>query len=69
MVDYIGITLQGDKAFSDSQDISDYASSAIGALGANEIINGIDGKFEPKASITRAQTSKMISNVFDFIEK
>lgn len=69
LVDYIGITLQGDKAFSDSQDISDYASSAIGALGANEIINGIDGKFEPKASITRAQTSKMISNVFDFIEK
>lgn len=58
----LGITLNGDViAFSDGEQISDYAKNAVDALTAAGIINGMgDGNFAPKETVTRAQAAKVI---------
>ena len=59
----LGLTLKnGNKAdFTDSSEISDYASDAVDALTAGGIMNGMgDGTFKSKNSATRAMAAKHI---------
>lgn len=49
--------------FADAADASDYAKSAVAALTAEKIINGVgDNKFAPKMNLTRAQAAVLIYN-------
>ncbi len=49
------------EKFGDDSDISDYASEAVYALKAREIINGVDEyNFAPLNTATRAEAAKMI---------
>lgn len=60
-----GESLNGMKPFADRNEISDYAKSAVGALGLQGIITGTgDNKFQPLATITRAQAAQLIYNAF-----
>lgn len=51
--------------FVDDAEISDYARDAVDKLVKAGIINGYDGKFNPKASATRAEAAKIINMVMD----
>ena len=54
--------------FSYSEEISDYAIDAVKTLSANKIISGRpDGTFGPKETATRAEASKIISNLLELI--
>ncbi|MPM61606.1 hypothetical protein SDC9_108466 [bioreactor metagenome] len=62
---YAGFTLpetSAEKAFTDSAEISAYASEAATAMQKSNIISGRDdGSFDPKAPATRAEAAKMIT--------
>ena len=63
LLDKLGtdINAKSDKTFADEQDISDYASESVDTLSALSVLNGYeDGTFRPKASLTRAEASKII---------
>ncbi|MBP3361285.1 MAG: S-layer homology domain-containing protein [Clostridia bacterium] len=51
------------SAFTDEAEISDYAKKPVSALFGKGIIQGSDGKFLPKNSMTRAEASVMIYRV------
>lgn len=46
--------------FTDEGDISDWAEDAVKALYRSGVINGYDGKFNPRAMITRAEAAQML---------
>jgi hypothetical protein len=67
LANYKGIALEaGDlSAFSDADDISDFAVEAVAAMVGAGIINGTpEGKIMPQASASRCEVAKMIS-LFD----
>ena len=52
--------------FKDSDDISDYAKTAVGVLSEYGAINGVsEDEFQPKGNATRAQAAKVIYLVYD----
>lgn len=52
------------NSFTDSDDIADYAEEAVDSLAAAGIINGMgDGTFAPNEPATRAQFTKIISDI------
>ncbi len=54
--------------FEDNSDISDYASNAVYTIRENKIINGYeDGTFKPKASLTRAETAKIMCELIKIL--
>lgn len=62
---YKGIDLNiNGPEFTDSDEISDYAVQAIGALASEGIINGMDdGTFKPNSNATRAEAAQMVFGV------
>ena len=52
--------------FSDDNDISAYAHTAAAYFAEKGIINGSNGRFEPKRTITRAETCSLL---YEYIEK
>lgn len=57
-----------EDAFSDTEDIADYAKESIEALNAAGVVNGMsDGTFKPKENMTRAQSAVMIERLMNFI--
>lgn len=59
----------GDVSFTDKDEISSYALEAAAAMEKSGIISGVDdGKFAPKAAVTRAQTAVCIYRLLDFIK-
>ncbi len=48
------------EKFADDGDISDYAKTAVYTLKALDILNGFDGRFNPKAGASRAEAVKML---------
>ena len=51
-------------SFTDSGQISDYASEAVGALAGSGMVNGVgDGLFVPLGTATRAEAAQMVFNV------
>jgi len=53
-----------DGRFSDSDEISQYAKTAVEALASSGVINGNpDGSFAPKANATRAEAVQMLYNL------
>ncbi len=61
-----GYKLEGEKTFNDDADISDYAKKYVLALASKGIINGSDGKFLPKNTLTRAEAVKLIENLLNY---
>ncbi len=61
-----GETLEVDEtAFSDQDNIADYAEESVKALASNEILTGNpDGTFNPKGNTTRAETAVMVYRVY-----
>jgi hypothetical protein len=53
---------KGSLDFVDAEDISGYAIEAALYLSNARIINGMDGRFEPKSNSTRAQASQIVYN-------
>ena len=60
--------LESSVSFFDENDIADYAKDGVLALGSLKIVNGYDGKFNPKSYITRAEAVKILYNLLE-IEK
>ncbi|MDR0916856.1 MAG: S-layer homology domain-containing protein [Oscillospiraceae bacterium] len=50
------------SAFSDANKVSSWATSAMKWAAANHIINGSDGKLNPKSAATRAEVAQMLKN-------
>lgn len=51
-----------DISFSDRESVSEWARGAVAFMEQNRIIEGRDnGEFDPKANITRAETTKIVS--------
>lgn len=61
-----GMSLTGaDKQeFSDEDSISDYAREAVKSLSGAGIINGNEGRFEPRNSLTRAEAAQILYGFF-----
>lgn len=53
--------------FKDHSNISDYALDAVYTLEEMDVINGSDGRFEPKNNATRAEAVKILSNALEFM--
>lgn len=52
----------------DFSEVADYAKEAVSALVSNGIINGKNGKIDPKANTTRAEVAVMLSRVLDYVK-
>lgn len=57
--------LSGTPEFSDASDIDNWAKDAVGSMQASNIISGINGKFEPKKSTTRAEAAVIFERFMD----
>lgn len=56
------------NSFSDNDEINEYALDAVNRLSEAQIISGFeDGSFKPLKSCTRAETAKLISMVYDYM--
>ncbi|MBP3359857.1 MAG: S-layer homology domain-containing protein [Clostridia bacterium] len=56
------------NSFSDNDEIKEYALDAVNRLSEAKIISGFeDGSFKPLKSCTRAETAKLISMVYDYM--
>lgn len=56
----MNVEASGGRQFGDAGAIADYAVQSVGRLTEAEIINGIDGNFEPVQPVSRAQAAKLI---------
>ncbi len=65
VAEYLSKSFDGTKGFADSSSISDYAIGAVGALGANGIINGDGDNFRPTDNITRGETTAIICRLYE----
>ena len=54
-------------SFSDMQEVGYYAVDAVNAMSMLGVISGIDGRFEPAVSCTRAMAAKMICFVMKLV--
>lgn len=52
-------------AFDDAEEIDGYAAEAVTALADAGIISGFEGKFVPKAAITRAEAAVLMYRVYE----
>ena len=62
--DYMGIEL-GDEieiAFSDADDISQWAKDIVGRAAAAGLMQGSNGRFSPKDTATRAEVAQLFTN-------
>jgi hypothetical protein len=58
--------LSGNTLFDDSYDIAAYAADPVGVMAANGLINGSDGKFNPRDFATRSETAAILNRVVKF---
>lgn len=70
ILNYKGIELQSSSlTFNDSNEIADYAVSAVAKMNYNKIMNGMDNNlFAPKGTTTRAQAAVVIYNLLNYYE-
>ena len=61
------VNMDAEAEFSDSNAVSDYAKEAVKKLCGAGIINGSDGKFNPKSNLTRAEAAAIISRLLEKI--
>lgn len=55
------VDTNGEEAFTDSEEIADYAREAVTVMQQMGLINGVgDGRFAPRDPVTRAQAAKVI---------
>ena len=65
----VGIEFDGDTAvldkFSDADTIADWAKPYVAFLVSNSVVNGSNGKIDPKSNITRAEVAVIMFNLID----
>lgn len=61
------VNMDAEAEFSDSNAVSDYAKESVKKLCGAGIINGSDGKFNPKSNLTRAEAAAIISRLLEKI--
>lgn len=57
--------VSGTYSFSDDGDISSYAKESVSGFAAMGIVNGYDGKFNPKANITRGEAAAIVYRIIE----
>lgn len=62
------VKYEGKAAFSDENEIADYAKDAVLSLAYGEIIRGADGKFNPKNNLTRAEAAALLCRISKIIK-
>ena len=67
--EHFGAEVSGEAiSFDDGAEIADYAKDAVAALTGAGIINGMgDGTFAPKATVTRAQSAKVVYELLNLL--
>ncbi|MBQ4110444.1 MAG: S-layer homology domain-containing protein [Clostridia bacterium] len=64
-----GKELSGNLTFNDSDEISDYAKEAIGALSYSKLLNGSgNNMYLPKNNLNRAEAAQIICNLFEYLK-
>ncbi|WP_367398318.1 endo-1,4-beta-xylanase [Paenibacillus lautus] len=53
-------------SFADGDQVAEYAKSSAAALAGSDIVNGMNGKIEPKAYFTRAQAAVILDRVWNW---
>ena len=56
------------EEFADDKSISSYAKKAVYSIKSLGIINGYNGLFNPRDALTRAEASKVISSLIEFLD-
>lgn len=59
----LDIIVENPAEISDMDDVSDYAKEAVEFMINKGAVKGTDGKFNPKAYATRAETAQMLYNI------
>ena len=62
----IAIETTPNTTFSDAEEISDWALTAVATMQRHAIMNGSDGKAYPKATAKRSEAAKIIKLIKDF---
>ena len=63
-----GLAPSGEKSFTDSDFIADYAKTAVSSLASGQLLNGSNGMFNPNNNTTRAEAATMIYNILTYEE-
>ncbi len=63
------VELDENDVFEDQNEADKYASEAVSVLKKLGIVQGSNGKFNPKNQITRAEVAKLIYEVYKYINK
>lgn len=63
-----GIAMDDEAEFSDIDEVSEYARTAVLKLGGADIISGYDGKFNPIANLTRAEAATVMLRTYKKLE-
>ena len=66
--DKLSAKLEGESEFADEADIASYALEAVGALAANEIMNGDGTNFYPRNYLTRGETAAILCRLRDALK-
>ena len=64
-----GKKLEGQRSldsFADGDQVAEYAKSSAAALAGSDIVNGMNGKIEPKAYFTRAQAAVILDRIWNW---
>ena len=62
----LGLTAEAPAGYTDSDNISDWASEFVSAVSGSSLMNGYpDGSFQPKANITRAEATVLLKRVYE----
>ena len=64
----IGLSSDTNTYFDDTDNISEYAKTAVESLSTMEIINGYDNQFKPKGNTKRAEAAAMLYRLADKTE-
>ena len=56
------------ESFSDKADVSDYAQKAMASMVSAGIIQGADGKVNPKGNATRAEVAVMCARLLELVK-
>ena len=69
VIDLKNIKVEAKEAiFNDNTLISDYAKDAVYAVRSSGIIEGYEGMFNPKSSLTRAEAATVIIRLLDLLK-
>jgi hypothetical protein len=65
----LGIELKSEEVeFADYENVSEYAKEAVKSLISSGLVNGKNGRIDPKANTTRAEVAVLLKRILDYIK-